>query len=231
MAIDWSDYQEETAALFRAMGLQATTNEIVQGARTKHAVDVVIRSNHAGFEITWLIECKYWKSPVSKLHVLALREIVSDVGADRGILLCEAGFQSGAIEAANLTNVQTTSLDSLRVTARNEISAMRLRELYDRLEICREKYWELPKEKRITTGLRPEVGEDGFSGTQTLNLCSELLTRAFRGVFPFSYDSLNLLNFSKNQREYCSANEVVNEVTDAIEELERKLKITPMKNH
>lgn len=231
MAIDWNDYQEEAAALFRAMGLEATTNEIIQGARTKHAVDVVVRSNHAGFEITWLVECKYWKSPVSKLHVLALREIVSDVGADRGILLCEAGFQSGAIEAANLTNVQTTSIDNLRVTAGNEISAMRLRELYDRVEICRQKYWELPKRIRIATGLRPDVGEEGFSGTHTLNLCSELLTRAFRGIFPFSYDTLNLLNFSENEREYCSAKEVVSAVKNAIEELERRLQITPIKNH
>lgn len=110
MATDWRDYQEEAAALFRSMGLDAVTNETIQGVRTKHDVDVVVRSHYAGFDVTWLVECKHWKSPVSKLHVLALREIVSDTGADRGILLCEVGFQSGAIEAANLTNVQVTSL-------------------------------------------------------------------------------------------------------------------------
>jgi len=65
---------------------------------------------------------------VTKLHVLALREIVADVGADRGILLSEAGFQSGAIEAAKLTNVHVTSLARLRDTATAEVMAMRLRE-------------------------------------------------------------------------------------------------------
>ena len=81
--------------------------------RTKHEIDVLVRANFLGFDLTWLIECKQWASPVSKLHVLALREIVADVGADRGILLAEKGFQSGAIEAARLTNVQVTSLDQL----------------------------------------------------------------------------------------------------------------------
>uniref|UniRef100_UPI00214D0BDC restriction endonuclease n=1 Tax=Klebsiella pneumoniae TaxID=573 RepID=UPI00214D0BDC len=42
-------------------------------------------------DIIWLVECKHWKNPVSKLHVLALREIVTEIGADRGILLSESG--------------------------------------------------------------------------------------------------------------------------------------------
>ncbi len=41
--------------------------------------DVVVRSKHVGFEILWLVECKHWKSPVTKLHVLGLREIVNDL--------------------------------------------------------------------------------------------------------------------------------------------------------
>jgi hypothetical protein len=74
------------------------------------------------------VECKHWKEPVSKLHVLALRAIVTDVGADKGILLSEAGFQSGAIEASNLTNVQVATLADLRRTASDRIGAVRLGE-------------------------------------------------------------------------------------------------------
>ena len=92
------------------LGLNAVTDVTVKGVRTSHDLDVLVTSHYVGFDITWLVECKHWKTPVNKLHVLALREIVSDVGADRGILLSESGFQSGAIEAANLTNIQVTSL-------------------------------------------------------------------------------------------------------------------------
>jgi hypothetical protein len=97
MATNWKEYQEEAAALFRSMGLEAATDVTVRGVRTAHEVDVVVKSHHAGFDVTWLVECKHWTSRVSRLHVLALREIVADAGADRGILLCEAGFQSGAL--------------------------------------------------------------------------------------------------------------------------------------
>lgn len=223
MATDWRDYQEEAAALFRSMGLDAVTNETVQGVRTKHDVDVVVRSHYAGFDVTWLVECKHWKSPVSKLHVLALREIVSDTGADRGILLCEVGFQSGAIEAANLTNVQVTSLENVRTTAGADICAMRLREFYDRVENCRACYWDISKRQRIERGLRQEVGADGYSGAFTLEICDDLLPRAFRGIYPFHSDSIHsLMTFGKD-KQFSSPQEVITTLTPMIEELEGKL--------
>src|SRR5229473_2440209 len=116
MATNWKEYQEEAAAFFRTLGLEARTDVSLRGVRTNHDVDVLVQSHHIGFDVTWIIECKYWKNPVSKLHVLALREIVTDLGADRGILLSEGGFQSGAIEAATLTNVHVTSLLDVRET-------------------------------------------------------------------------------------------------------------------
>lgn len=223
MATNWSDYQEEAASLFRSMGLDAVTNETIQGVRTKHNVDVVVRSHHAGFDITWLVECKHWKSPVSKLHVLALREIVSDTGADRGILLCEAGFQSGAIEAANLTNVQVTSLENVRATSGADICAMRLRELYDRLENCRTRYWDIPKRQRIERGLRQEVCVVGYSGKTTLDICDDLFPRAFRGIYPFSADTLQALVTFGRDNLFSSPEEVIATLTPLIEELESKL--------
>lgn len=223
MATDWDDYQEEAAALFRSIGLDAATNVTVQGVRTTHDIDVVVKSQHAGFEVTWLVECKHWKTPVSKLHVLALREIVADTGSDRGILLCEAGFQSGAIEAANLTNVQVTSLENVRSTASRDISAMRLRELYDRAESCRARYWDLPKRRRIEQGLRQEVGEWGYSGAQTMETCNELITRAFRGVYPFPPDSLQALVAFGKDSLFKSAEGVIATVEPLIQELEKRL--------
>ncbi|HEX2546275.1 MAG TPA: restriction endonuclease, partial [Ramlibacter sp.] len=164
MAEEWSDYQEEAAEFFRSLGLEATTDATVQGVRTKHDVDVLVKSRHAGFEVTWIVECKHWKSRGSKLHVLALREIVTDLGADRGILLSESGFQSGAAEAAALTNVHLTSLADSRKTAKEEVFAMRLRELYDRLEAARVRYWAISKRDRIECGLRTDLFETGYSG-------------------------------------------------------------------
>lgn len=184
----WREYQEKAADFFRSLGLDASTNVSIDGVRTTHDVDVLVRSHHAGFDVLWLIECKFWKTPVSKLHVLALREIVADTGADRGVLLSESGFQSGALEASNLTNVRLTSLAGMQCSASGDFIAMQLRDLFDRNERCRERYWNIPKALRIEHGLRPEVW--GYSATVVIDYAADVLVRAFRGDYPFDCEAV-----------------------------------------
>ena len=223
MADNWKDYQEEAASFFRSLGLDATTDVIVNGTRTSHKVDVLVKSTHVGFEVTWIVECKYWKTRVSKLHVLALRGIVTEVGADRGILLSETGFQSGAMEAANLTNVQVTSLAEVTHSARNDIYSMRLRDLFNRIEECNDRYWDIPKRKRIDSGLRADVGEWAYSGARIIELSRDLLSRAFRGLYPFSGETLSSLVEPSLPEKFRTPEEVFVSVEPMVAELERRL--------
>lgn len=219
----WNNYQEEAADFFRSLGLEAETNVTVKGVRTSHDVDVVVRSRHAGFDVMWVVECKHWSSRVSKLHVLALREIVSDTGADRGILLAENGFQSGANEAASLTNVHITSLANTRVEAGSDISRMRLSDLFDRVEVCREQYWSIPKDVRIEHGLRAEWYEHNYSGDWIVKFAQDTLRKAFRGVYPFQTEYMASMMFPGNPGVMNTPEEVVATLTPHIAELEGRL--------
>jgi restriction system protein len=223
MATTWKEYQEEAASFFRSLGLDASTDVVVRGVRTTHDVDVLVKSQHVGFDITWIVECKHWRTRVSKLHVLALREIVADVGADRGILLSEAGFQQGAIEAANLTNVRVTSLAEAGATTKNQIYSMRLRDLYARIEDCKDRYWNIPKDQRIEHGLRPDVGVFGYSATRDIELCADLLSRAFRGLYPFKSEALASYIIPELRKQFDSPEEVVATVEPIVDELQKKL--------
>jgi restriction system protein len=223
MAINWKDYQDEVAAFFRSLGLDAQTDVRVNGVRTHHDVDVVVRSHHVGFDITWLVECKHWQTRVSKLHVLALREIVADVGADRGILLCEAGFQSGALEAATLTNVRATSLVNLQRSAAADIVAMRLRECNDRTLDCKRRYWEIPKQKRIEVGLRPDSGAVGYSGTAVVECAEELVSKGLRGVYPFECESGGAWTMFDGGRNFNAPDEVLATLESLLAKLETLL--------
>jgi restriction system protein len=49
MVPDWKQYQEEAAAFFRGLGLDAQTDVTVQGVRTTHEIDVFVTSHHVGF--------------------------------------------------------------------------------------------------------------------------------------------------------------------------------------
>jgi len=129
----WQEYQEEAAALFRSLGLEATTDERLDGVRGVHDVDVVVRSRRAGLEQLWVVECKWRRRRIDKSHVGVLAEIVRDVGADRGVLLSEVGFQAGAVRMAYKRNVTLTSLAELREEAAEELLTLRLRECRLRL--------------------------------------------------------------------------------------------------
>ncbi|HIQ44966.1 MAG TPA: restriction endonuclease [Pseudomonas oleovorans] len=219
--MNWKEYQEAAASYFREIGLDANTDVTVQGVRTSHDIDVLVKSHHAGFDITWVVECKHWKERVSKLHVLGLREIVSEVGADRGILLSESGFQSGAIEASNLTNVRLTSLEEMRDTAKVEVFAMRLRELYDEVNSLKARYWALSKPTRIQVGLRPDRCESGYSATDIIELAENLLMKAFRGIYPIEAASLSTLISAPNfPKKINSVESIFIELTPYLTEVE-----------
>ncbi|WEA26920.1 restriction endonuclease [Rhizobium binxianense] len=225
----WKDYQEEAAAFFRSIGLTAETDKRIGGVRTNHDVDVLVKSHHYGFEITWIVECKQWKSPVSKLHVLGLREIVSDVGADRGILLSEAGFQRGAKEAAGLTNVQVTSLAEMRQTTGPRLAAMRIQDLFDRLENCHDRYWRISKQWRIEDDLRPDVGAFGYSGDVVIGGCRDVISRVIRGNFPFESHHLAAFVLAPLFGSFTSIEDVLARIEPLIEDLEHRLTASEQK--
>jgi restriction system protein len=184
----WRDYQEEVAVFFRTLGLTADTDVTLQGVRTSHDVDVVVNSRHAGFEVLWLVECKAWKSAVPKEKVLALRSIVDDVGADRGFIMAEGGYQSGALQAARFANVVLTSLADLRETLAYEVGIASLSSLDARIGRCRDRYWAIDKQDRIDLGLRPDVGASGFMGDALLKAVEHTLRQALLRGFPVVYD-------------------------------------------
>ncbi|MBE8517686.1 restriction endonuclease [Amycolatopsis sp. H6(2020)] len=219
----WDDYQEEVASFFRGLGLDAATNVPISGVRTSHDIDVVVRSEHVGFDMLWVVECKRWSKPVSKLHVLALREIVSDVGADRGLLMAESGFQSGAHEAADLTNVKLTSLVELKDSASYSLGMASLRALQDRVDGCRSRYWELEKESRIDCGLRPPVGLPGYSGNLVIEATEAALNDAFKGKFPPLLDGLAPLLYGHFRFSAGSPSGLYEEIEPLIAELEELL--------
>jgi hypothetical protein len=100
---------------------------------------------------------------------------------------------------------------------------MRLRELYDRIEDCSNRYWDIPKDHRIEHGLRPDVGEWAYSGARIIELCRDLLSRAFRGLYPVKSRELAALVTPGLPEYFNSPEEVVAAVEPTVVELEKKL--------
>jgi restriction system protein len=126
---NWREYQERVVDLFRELGCSVEVEASVEGVRASHDIDVWVVFERFGLEHRWAIECKYWDKPIPKEKVLTLRSIVDDVGADKGILVAESGFQSGARDATSSTNILLTTLSKLRSLAEHDLQRTILEEL------------------------------------------------------------------------------------------------------
>lgn len=185
---EWREYQDEVAEVFRGLGFHAKVEQSIQGTRTTHKIDVLVEGEHIGFELTWLVECKYWKTPVTKKEVLALRQIVEEIGANRGFILSESDFQSGALEAACYTNISLISLHQLKDIVSYETSRAKLLSIVDRADSCADRYWDMDKEDRIRFGLRPEPGGPGYMSDAVFRAVTITARQALIGGFPIFYD-------------------------------------------
>ena len=131
----WREYEQQAAGFFTSLGLNSQIQCKVQGARAEHEIDVFVTGAVGGIEFKWVVECKDWKVNIPKEKVIVLAGIVQDVGADRGFLLSEKGFQSGALLAARATNLTLTSVADLSHNA----------QLHSVDTLIGRRHWELQK--------------------------------------------------------------------------------------
>lgn len=110
---EWLHYQEQAGAVFKRLGCSVSIDAKVQGVRSNHRVDVLVSSRGGDCHRYGIFECKYLKRRVTESAVETLKFIVTDVGADKGFLLSEVGFQPAAVAAASFTNIGLLSLSVL----------------------------------------------------------------------------------------------------------------------
>lgn len=201
----WYRFQEEIKKVFIKLGCDAETNVRVQGVRTIHDIDIFVNSKYVGQDIKWIIEAKYWNNKVSKLHVLALRQIVDDIGADKGFIISEKGFQKGAIEAATNSNISLQTFDDLLKISNETFQYEILKTYSRRLNYILNRYFSHSKVLRIKYKLRedPYVFKRKFSVYVLLFAIRDAIIRGIENEFPIKietyleekYGDSNISNF------------------------------------
>lgn len=187
----WYEFQEEICSYFRSIGASAETNVAMQGARTSHDVDILIKTKYLGEDLVWIVEAKQWKSRVNKLQVLALRTIAEDIGVDRAFIISEVGFQSGAHEAAKNTNVKLKTYGELKTDTRHFVESEIIKTYRKRLELIEARYWSHKKSIRKKYGLRGEIWDFpvNFSGITLLQTAQDAILAAEANEYPISLET------------------------------------------
>jgi hypothetical protein len=186
----WQNYQEKVSRLFRELGCLAQVEALVEGVRATHKIDVWVVFERFGLEHQWVVECKDWKTPVPKEKVLVLKSIVDDVGADKGILVAECGFQPGAFAAASSTKILLTTFADLRTLAESDVQSIILEELERRvitLSFRVSTFLYTDGKMKSGVGMRPRPGvdlDDYLKMRALLGILEDGFRRVKVGQFP-----------------------------------------------
>jgi hypothetical protein len=101
LVADWGGFEKLIAQLNETGDVLVEHNVTLTGrSGAPRQIDVLIRHKQGLYEYLVIIECKFWKENVGRLHVDALITTVQDLNAAKGVLFSVVGFESGAITLA-----------------------------------------------------------------------------------------------------------------------------------
>jgi restriction system protein len=115
---DWRDLQDKTAKIYADLGYETTIEKDIQTARGIVNVDVFCTKSYSYLIDINIVECKHWTNPVPKTIVHAFRSVITDSGANTGYIISRSGFQSGAFEAAQNSNIKLLTFDDFQTAFR-----------------------------------------------------------------------------------------------------------------
>src|SRR5690606_38779115 len=69
-------------------------------SRVMRQIDVLVTEKIGQYEINIIIDCKDYKKPVDVKGVEEFQGLLDDVGGQKGVLVCPAGFSEAAKERA-----------------------------------------------------------------------------------------------------------------------------------
>ena len=102
---DWRDLQDRVATILAESGLVTAVGRSLMTARGTVEIDVYGTDPLATPPAVYLCECKRWRSAVPQGEVMTFRTVVGDAGAHFGLFISAAGFQAGAFEVVQHTNI------------------------------------------------------------------------------------------------------------------------------
>lgn len=100
----WKDLQDKVCKYLKECGYHAESPKVIETVRGPVEVDVLATSDNEMLS-QFICECKFWDTRVPQEKIHAFRTVVQDSGSMIGIFISKAGYQKGAMKAANCSNV------------------------------------------------------------------------------------------------------------------------------
>lgn len=103
---NWQDLQKQVGRILSECGFSVEIEKVIKTARGQVEIDVYAEEVIKGRKNFIACECKHWQKRVPQTVIHSFRTVLVDIGVNVGYIVSTAGFQSGAFEASELTNVE-----------------------------------------------------------------------------------------------------------------------------
>lgn len=111
---DWGGFEKLVADLNSTGNVSVEHDvKLVGKSGAPRQIDVLIRHKQGLIEHLVVIDCKHWRSRVSRAEVDALANTVRELNASRGVLFSIQGFESGAITQAKADGIELFTVREL----------------------------------------------------------------------------------------------------------------------
>lgn len=110
----WQELQNMTYQMFTELGCISKINHRIVLVRGAKKIDVYVEDRGITPQAIYLCECKFWNKLVPQEIAHSFRTVVSDSGANMGFIISKRGFQPGAYEAAEKTNIKILNFIELQ---------------------------------------------------------------------------------------------------------------------
>ena len=112
----WQAYEEQVRQLLLGKliewfpevpdaALEVAGKRTFEGAKGTYEVDASARIRFDEMSLLFLVECKHWSRAVPQDVILSMKSKIEDLGAHKGIIVSDGGFQSGAIKLARANGI------------------------------------------------------------------------------------------------------------------------------
>src|SRR5215813_8551028 len=103
--VTWQELEGMVFQAFQEMGYETRRNREIATARGRVRIDVYAVKRSNPIPTIVLCECKYWNKAVDQNVIYSFRSVCADAGAHYGVVISKKGFQSGAVESREHTNI------------------------------------------------------------------------------------------------------------------------------
>ncbi|ANG99102.1 hypothetical protein A8A54_21305 [Brucella pseudogrignonensis] len=110
----WQELEQTVADILSECEMESTRTVNIKLPRGSVDIDVVAKETIDGIQNLIICECKNWQTNIPREIVHAFRTVMHEIGANRGYIISRVGFQVGAHEAAEATNISLVTFQQFQ---------------------------------------------------------------------------------------------------------------------